>query len=94
MISSPAFEKNKAMRVLSQIQGNIGGDLRISQHGVPHLVLGGKGGLSISYFGRTRILRIFLNYMSFAEPAPKFSFSNWMDAKSFLKTRPELGTLA
>lgn len=81
---------SKAGRILTRIQANVGGDLRISARGVPHLVIGGVGGLSIAYFGKRRFVRVFTGYCRADMRQEKFDFSQWLDAKAFLQTRPEL----
>lgn len=81
---------SKAGRILSRIQANVGGELRISARGVPHLVIGGIGGLSIAYFGKRRFVRVFTGYCSAKAPQEKFDFHQWPDAKAFLQTRPEV----
>ena len=52
---------DKPKRVLQQIQKYIGGDLKISKRGVPHLVL---GTFSICYFGKRKYIRVFSDYCS------------------------------
>jgi hypothetical protein len=81
---------SKAGRILSRIQANVGGELLISMRGVPHLVIGGVGGLSIAYFGKRRFVRIFTGYRSSTVPQERFDFKQWPDAKAFLQAR--LGT--
>lgn len=81
---------SKAGRILSRIQANVGGELLISARGVPHLVIGGIGGLSIAYFKKRRFVRIFTGYRCATINQEKFDFSQWPDAKTFLQTRPEV----
>jgi len=52
---------SKAETVLKKIQNYIGGELRISQNGVPHLVL--DNNFSICYFVKSKSLRTFIAYM-------------------------------
>ena len=74
---------SKAERILGYIQEGVGGELRISRRGVPHLVIGGIGGLSVAYFCRTRQVRVFTGYM---QPGvqPKFDFKEWPAARDFI----------
>ncbi len=81
------MERGKAGRILTRIQDSVGGELRISHRGVPHLVLGGIGGLSVAYFGKTRKVRVFTGYMQSIVPQEKFDFGQWPDAKAFIQER-------
>jgi hypothetical protein len=80
-------QRSKAERILTHIQDNVGGDLRISRNGVPHLVIGGVGGLSVAYFAKKKRVRVFTGYMQFDKPQKKFDFDKWPDAKSFIQKR-------
>ena len=57
---------SKAERILKQIQIRIGGNVRISRRGVPHLVVSCHAKLySICYFARSRMLKVFADpYLS------------------------------
>lgn len=77
----------KAERILTRIQDSVGGDLRISKRGVPHLVIGGLGGISVAYFGKRKFVRIFTGYMLFDQAQEKFDFNQWPEAKAFIQKR-------
>lgn len=83
---------SKAERILSRIQASVGGELRISRRGVPHLVIGGVGGLSVAYFAKRRFVRIFTGYMQFQANPEKFDFDQWPTAKAFIQERLGLRT--
>lgn len=78
---------SKAARILTRIQASVGGELRISRRGVPHLVIGGIGGLSVAYFAKRRFVRIFTGYMQFQANPEKFDFDQWPNAKAFIVAR-------
>jgi hypothetical protein len=78
---------SKAERILSRIQSSVGGDLRVSRRGVPHLVVGGIGGLSVAYFEKRRFVRVFTGYMLFQQNQEKFDFDQWPNAKAFIVER-------
>ena len=67
---------SKPSNRLLSIQKRIGGDLKISNGGVPHLVLE-KDGIpaSVCYFGRSDVYRVFTTYMQFSSPQTKIDFN-------------------
>lgn len=75
----------KAERVLRQIQRNVGGVICKSKSQTPHLVVGGVGGLSVVYFGKTRSLRVFTQYMKFNLKQELFDFKQWPEVKRFVE---------
>lgn len=71
--------------ILAKIQHQIGGLLRTSARGVPLLVLADESrAVSMSYFPRTRVLRVFEGYGRYDLPQTRHTFSNWVTAKAFL----------
>ena len=52
--------ESKATRILAKIQSIVGGDLRISRAGVPHLVI--NDFYSVAYFCRNKELAIWTHY--------------------------------
>lgn len=81
--------------ILSKIQRQVGGLLRTSARGVPLLVLADESrAVSMSYFPRTRVLRIFEGYGRYDLPQTRHTFSNWVAAKAFLASHFEDGTPA
>lgn len=67
---------SKAGRILSVISEYIGGELRLSKSGVPHLVL--PGGYSACYFGKGRFIRVFSGYKT-ADNEKYRDFKEWTD---------------
>lgn len=80
---------NKTLRVLRALQRRVGGVLRTSQRGVPHLVISrpAKASLSACYFGKSRSVRVFINYGQFIQPQEKFNFPTWNEAADFIEAR-------
>jgi hypothetical protein len=75
---------SKAERVLGSLQRRVGGEVKISQRGVPHLVV---QNLSACYFGKNKLVRVFTNYGQFIEPQEKFDFKEWTEAASFIEDK-------
>jgi len=76
----------KAERILHRIKKHIGGESKISNNNVPHLVIKGKETTySICYFGSTRTIRVFDNYLNFRVPQKKYTFKEWGEVVRFLK---------
>ena len=71
--------------ILAKIQRQIGGLLRRSARGVPLLVLADETrAVSMSYFPRTRVLRVFEGYGRYDLSQTRHTFSDWAAAKAFL----------
>lgn len=89
LYTSPSSQKPpKAPRpdvILAKIQRQVGGLLRRSARGVPLLVLADDTrAVSMSYFPRTRVLRVFEGYGRYDLPQTRHTFSNWTTARAFL----------
>lgn len=76
----------KAERILNRIRDRVGGEVRISKRGVPHLAVSGVGGMSACYFTKTKIVRVFTNYMT-TEEQERFDFKEWPQAATFIEER-------
>ena len=71
-------QPSKAERILGRLKDRVGGEVRISRRGVPHLVV---KSLSACYFAKTKLVRVFTNEQE------KFDFKEWPLAASFIENR-------
>ena len=75
-------QEPKAVRILKKIQAQVGGDLRFSKKGVPHLVI--NEFYSVCYFAKYRSITVFDNYGNFDVKQNKTYFKQWLDAALYL----------
>ena len=80
-----------AIRMLAQIKIYIGGDLRISFQGVPHLLYPNKNNpnYSIAYFRIDKLYRVFYPYPSRLGKQAKIDFKTNLQVIDYLTLREE-----
>ena len=74
----------KAERILKKVQARVGGELKTSKKGTPHLVIGGVGGRSVCYFGLERRVVIFSGYGTL-ENCREAVFKEWPQAATYIE---------
>jgi len=76
---NPKF--SRAWNLLSKIQKHTGGEVKISDRNVPHLVVDKH---SVAYFMKRDSFRVFYLYMEFDKKQTKKDFKTWLDVANYL----------
>lgn len=79
-------EKKVAISSLTQIQKIVGGDLRISNQGVPHLLYPNniKPLYSICYFKKSKLYKVFYPYPSIFGKQNRINFLHYTQVINYL----------
>ena len=77
------MQNDEAIRVLGCLREHLGGKVRTSKRGVPHLVV---KDLSACYFRKSRQVRVFTNYGKNVHQE-RFNFDHWLQAVFFIEDR-------